>query len=99
SGHGHNYQVEPAVRITPGAAFDLATLERLTGEAVIDPFDHTHLNEDTPDFNTQSGVNPSVENIAKVFFDRLAPKLTAAGAELATITVWETDRTSATYPA
>lgn len=100
SGHGHNYQVEPCVAIEPGAGFTLADLERITDDTVIDPFDHTHLNEDTEAFRTGSGLNPSVENIARVFFERLGPAIAAAGAGIAlrSVTVWETDRTSCTYP-
>jgi 6-pyruvoyltetrahydropterin/6-carboxytetrahydropterin synthase len=66
----------------------------------LDKFDHTHLNEDTQEFNqSQGGLNPSVENIAKVFYQLLAPELARAhpGTTLASMTVWETDRTSATY--
>lgn len=103
NGHGHNYVVEPAVvvRLDPSGPppFTLEALERLTGEAIIARFDHKHLNEDTRDFATQGGLNPSVENIAKVCFDLLAPGVREAGAELASVTVWETEKTSATYPA
>ncbi len=104
SGHGHNYQVEPVVEAElddAGAALDLAAIESLTMEHVIDPFDHTHLNADTAEFATEGGLNPSVEHIAAVFFERLAPQIEAASsgrARLRSMTVWETDRTSATYP-
>lgn len=103
NGHGHNYVVEPAVmvRLDPAGPppFTLETLERLTGEAVIARFDHKHLNEDTREFATKGGVNPSVENIARVCFDLLAPAVRESGGELASVTVWETEKTSATYPA
>lgn len=102
-GHGHNYRVEPCVEVRTAAAapFTLQMLERLTAERVINRFDHTHLNEDTAEFNTsRGGVNPSVENIAKVCFELLAPAIAAASSEarLRSVTVWETDKTSATYP-
>lgn len=106
AGHGHNYGVQPTVRVRlgedgdAGPAFDLAALERITDEAIIQPFDHTHLNEDTTEFATGSGLNPSVEHIAQVFFERLKPAIAAGSegrAELVDITVWETERTSATY--
>lgn len=97
NGHGHNYQVEPCVAVPPGAAFSLLLLENLTKEAIIDRFDHKHLNLDTKEFGTQ-GLNPSVENIAKVAFGLLSPMIQARGATLRHITVWETDRTCATYP-
>lgn len=102
-GHGHNYQVEPCVAIrlgSPAPTFSLQNLESITDAAVIQRFDHTHLNEDTREFATVGGLNPSVENIAKVFFDLLAPAISRASpdAQLRSLTVWETDRTSATYP-
>ncbi len=103
-GHGHNYVIEPAVEvaIAPSAnAFSLATLERLVDEHILKPYDHTHLNEDTRAFNIAAGgVNPSVENIAKVFYEALAPAVKATGtARLRSIRVWETEKTSAEYGA
>lgn len=105
-GHGHNYQVEPCISMPTGAPtrarLTLAELEALTDRILISRFDHKHLNEDTPEFDSRrGGVNPSVENIAKVFHGILAPAIAAAHPEtsLDSITVWETDRTSATYPA
>lgn len=102
-GHGHNYRLETAVRIRAGAeaACPLATIERVTQETVIDRFDHKHLNEDTPEFASPGGLNPSVENIARVCYDLLSPAISGrshGAATLASVTVWETDRTSATYP-
>lgn len=105
SGHGHNYRVEPAVSVSLDPAlppFTVSDLERLTQIAIIDRFDHKHLNLDTREFASESGLNPSVENIAKVCFDLLAPAIasdSAGDAELRAVTVWETDRTSSTYPA
>lgn len=102
-GHGHNYRVEPCVEVeapTRGVpVFSLASLERLTAEFIIDRYDHKHLNEDTVEFGAgPGGLNPSVENIAKVCFDLLVPPIARAGARLRSITVWETDKTSCTYP-
>ncbi len=103
SGHGHNYQFEPCVSVPMNAlaaGFSIATLERLADEVLLERFDHKHLNEDTAEFDPRrGGVNPSVENIAAVFFNLLAPAVAQAGATLEHLTVWETDRTSATYPA
>jgi 6-pyruvoyltetrahydropterin/6-carboxytetrahydropterin synthase len=57
SGHGHNYQIEPtiAVPVDKAELFDLAAFEDLVEAAVIDPFDHKHLNLDTPDFDQSRG--------------------------------------------
>jgi 6-pyruvoyltetrahydropterin/6-carboxytetrahydropterin synthase len=107
SGHGHNYQVEPCIAVRlgpPGSArqsFVLADLERLVDETIIKRFDHKHLNIDTPEFSSPGGLIPTVENIAKVCYDLLAPTIRAAAgssASLESITVWETDKTSCTYP-
>lgn len=106
AGHGHNYVFEPAVAVhlRPGAgepAFTLAELERLADDVLLERFDHTHLNVDTDEFSSENGgLNPSVEHIARVFFDLLAPavaRASAGDAELTAMTVWETDRTCATY--
>ena len=104
SGHGHNYQFEPvvAIKASPTGAnpFSLADLEALAQRVLIEPFDHKHLNVDTPEFKSPGGEIPSVENIAKVFYERLATAIqkSNSGATLRAITVWETDRTSCTYP-
>lgn len=103
-GHGHNYIVQPVVqvRLDGAPAFSLADLESITDSAVIKHFDHKHLNEDTTEFNVnQGGVLPSVENIARICYERLGPVIAAhaASPKLISVTVWETDRTSATFPA
>lgn len=103
NGHGHNYQFEPAVRVpvnAPGSTFTLQDLERIADETIVQRYDHRHLNMDTAEFGP-SGVNPSVENIAHVFYTLLEKAIAASGknAALASVTVWETDRTSSTFPA
>jgi len=103
SGHGHNYVFEPRVEVpvaTPGVLRE-GELEAIAKEAILDRFDHTYLNVDSVEFRDGSGLVPSVENIAKVFFDLLAARIdaTGRGARLRDVTVWESERTSATYPA
>jgi 6-pyruvoyltetrahydropterin/6-carboxytetrahydropterin synthase len=103
NGHGHNYrlQVDASTPLDPaagdgGGRLMLPALEKIVDETVIRRFDHTHLNLDTVEF---AAINPSVENIARVCHGLLAGPIAAAGARLERITVWETDRTSCTYPA
>ncbi len=103
AGHGHNYWLEPAVEVDVKTAsagdFCLAHIEHLTREFVLNRFDHKHLNTDLPEFQN---TNPSVENIAKAVFELLAPAITRESddrARLASITVWETEKTSCMYPA
>lgn len=98
SGHGHNYHLEPAVEIAPTSTFTLADLERITDERVVSRYDHTFLNMDASEFGAAGGVTPSVENIARECYARLAPAIEAAGARLREVRVWETEKTSCTYP-
>lgn len=101
-GHGHNYQFEPVVEVpaSTGAApaFTHADLARIGERVILGRFDHKHLNEDTEEFRAGSGLIPSVENIARVFFGLLdaALALHPGAPRLVRLTVWETDRTSAT---
>lgn len=96
-GHGHNYELQVTVAgpvRDDGRIIDLATLEQVVHEEVIRPFDHKHLNLQTPPFDT---INPSVENIARVIFERLKAPLASRQVKLASVTVWETPKTFAEY--
>ncbi len=94
SGHGHNYQVEVTVRTAGDRPVGSAELDGLVDRAIVERFDHKHLNVDTPEFR---GVNPSVEQIAKVCFDLLAGEVKSIDAELVEVKVWETEKTVCTY--
>jgi 6-pyruvoyltetrahydropterin/6-carboxytetrahydropterin synthase len=101
NGHGHNYRLEVGVAVPvdlpPGSPrFSVGTFDRVVDETVLRRLDHRHLNLDVPEF---ADLNPSVEHIAKVCHDLLAPALAAHGASITTVTVWETEKTSCTYPA
>jgi 6-pyruvoyltetrahydropterin/6-carboxytetrahydropterin synthase len=97
NGHGHNYRVDvsAAVPLQDGA-MSVGALEAIVHEQVVGRFDHKHLNLDTAEFRS---LNPSVENIARVCHDLLCRPIQGVGAALKRVTVWETDRTCATYPA
>ena len=101
NGHGHNYrlQVDASASLSDppeGPKLDLAGLERIVNDQVIQRFDHTHLNLDTKEFAT---LNPSVEHIAKVCHGLLLQPIEDIGGRLELVTIWETDRTSCSYPA
>ena len=97
-GHGHNYRVAVTVAVRAGGApaAPVDALSRIVGHEVIDRFDHKHLNADCAEFRT---LNPSVEHIAMTCHGLLRAPLAAAGLELRSVTVWETAKTAATYPA
>jgi len=99
NGHGHNYRIEVAVERSvddAAAPFGFADLEDVVGREVMARFDHKHLNLDCPEFRD---LNPSVEHIARVCHDLLAPAVAARGAVLRHVRVWETEKTSCLYPA
>ena len=105
NGHGHNYQIEPCIRV-PIDTFETLKLHELIQSAVqstlLDPLDHKYLNIDCVWFNQSvGGVIPSVENITRVCFEQLAPVINALanGVELVSMQVWETEKTSSIYPA
>lgn len=95
-GHGHNYVLEVTVGGTldsaRGTVVDLPELDRTVQERVILPFDHKNLNVECPEF---AELNPSVENIARVIFQRLDRAWTRG--KLLNIRVWETPKTYADY--
>jgi 6-pyruvoyltetrahydropterin/6-carboxytetrahydropterin synthase len=63
-------------------------------EFAIDKLDHKNLNLDVPEFGA---LIPTVENISMVVFKMLRNRFTSVGAELASVTVWETPKTWCEY--
>jgi 6-pyruvoyltetrahydropterin/6-carboxytetrahydropterin synthase len=93
--HGHNWRVD--LRLAgdklnaEGMLLDFVEAKRLLG-LVIEGFDHAYLNE-VPPFDK---LNPSSENLARVIAEAVAALL-PGHVRLASVTVWESDRCSATY--
>jgi 6-pyruvoyltetrahydropterin/6-carboxytetrahydropterin synthase len=96
-GHGHNYVLEVTVegQVDPetGYLIDMKILKDILRRTVVSDVDHRHLNHEVP---WLEGINPTAENLAIAFFDRIGPAL-PDGISLATVTVHETDRNSASY--
>lgn len=96
--HGHNYRVrvnlEGEQLDSIGLLFDFARLKRILRDLIGD-VDHKFLN-DQPPFDT---INPSAENIAKFLYDETSKELrdVSHAPRIKSVTVWETDETSATY--
>jgi 6-pyruvoyltetrahydropterin/6-carboxytetrahydropterin synthase len=96
--HGHNYKVRVTLAgkelDATGLLYDFVQLKKVLHQ-VIESLDHKYLNELAP-FDV---LNPSAENIARYIYDEAAQQLrgTPRGAEIASITVWETDTAAATY--
>jgi 6-pyruvoyltetrahydropterin/6-carboxytetrahydropterin synthase len=95
--HGHNYRIEVKVQgeqlDSIGLLVDFVELKRVM-KGVIDYLDHRFIN----DLEPFDKVNPSAENIAKFFHDRISAGLrTEVPVHLAEVKVWETDTSSAVY--
>lgn len=96
NGHGHNYVLEVSLtgptEGSDGGLSNVAHVQRVVKERVLDTLDHKHLNLDCPDF---AALNPTVENIARVIWRRLVNGF--EGCRLVRVRVWETPKTYAEY--
>jgi len=95
--HGHNYRVRVTISgeqlDDAGLLVDFVDVKRLMGGA-IEYLDHRFIN-DLPPFDL---LNPSAENIAKYFYDRVnAGMKNDAPVRISEVRVWETDTSSAVY--
>ncbi|NND87927.1 MAG: 6-carboxytetrahydropterin synthase, partial [Flavobacteriaceae bacterium] len=94
--HGHNYELEVGItgKIDPETGFviDLKLLKDLIRNEVELPFDHKNLNIEVPEFKD---LNPTVENIAKVIYQKLRAKLDSSFQ--ITIKLYETPRNFVIY--
>ncbi len=93
--HGHNWRVRLAVEAeelpATGMLVDFGELKRLLGTC-LERYDHGFLNE-TPPFDR---LNPTSERLARAIAEAAAESLPPP-ARVSAVTVWESDRCSATY--
>ena len=94
--HGHNYDLTVSVtgEIDPetGYVMDVKILKDFIKSEVEDAFDHKNLNVEVEEFKT---LNPTVENIAVVIYNKLRAKIRAS-LDIS-ITLYETPRNFVTY--
>jgi 6-pyruvoyltetrahydropterin/6-carboxytetrahydropterin synthase len=95
--HGHNYRVRITVQgdqlDSTGLLVDFLDVKQLIG-GVVDYLDHQFIN-DLPPFDE---LNPSAENIAKYFYDRVSGGLkNEVLVRVSEVKIWETDTSSAVY--
>jgi 6-pyruvoyltetrahydropterin/6-carboxytetrahydropterin synthase len=95
--HGHNYRVRITVQgdqlDSTGLLVDFLDVKGLIG-GVVDYLDHQFIN-DLPPFDQ---LNPSAENLAKYFFDRVSGGLkNDVPVRVSEVRIWETDTSSAVY--
>jgi 6-pyruvoyltetrahydropterin/6-carboxytetrahydropterin synthase len=94
--HGHNWKVEVTVCSqkldNAGMVIDFNILKQKT-KAIVDVLDHQYLNEIDPFKET----NPSSENVAAYIFSRLSIALKDDPVKLISVSVWESDKSKATF--
>lgn len=98
--HGHNYRVRLTLRGPKldhiGLLYDFVHLKAILNE-ISERLDHQFMNDLAP----FDAINPSAENLAQYFYQeterRLAEQRPENGVRIASVTVWETDTTTATY--
>lgn len=94
--HGHNWKLEVEVAATAlnehGMGMDFKTIKTAARE-LAKTLDHRYLN-DIPPFDT---INPTAENIAQYFYQKLRNTLNNDTAAISSVTLWETDRACVRY--
>ena len=96
--HGHNWRVEVEVYSglldKTGMVLDFKYLKAKLNK-ILDRLDHKYLNK----IVYFKKYNPTSENIAKYIFDNFSASLNKFNpvAGLKSVTVWESERSSATY--
>ena len=95
NGHGHEYHVQITVRgqIRPrfGTIVDLAALQKVIDDFVLEPLDHTFLNKDVPYF---AEVVPTAENIASYIAGILQEPIRDLGVRLHKVRLIESQNNS-----
>jgi 6-pyruvoyltetrahydropterin/6-carboxytetrahydropterin synthase len=91
-GHGHNYRLEVTVSgpVDPvtGMVMNLADLDRILRDLVVEPLDHSFLNFDVPHF---ANVVPTCENIALWLAGLLEAPLGELEVDLRSLRLHESD--------
>src|SRR5437763_13255077 len=76
-GHGHNYTLQVTIEGEPdpdtGMVLDLKELKEMLEQEIMRRMDHRHLNYEAPEL---AGQIPTCENIARVIWQLLEPKIT-----------------------
>jgi 6-pyruvoyltetrahydropterin/6-carboxytetrahydropterin synthase len=90
--HGHNYTlwvtVEGPIDEKTGMLIDLGWLDKVVTEHIVKEVDHQFLDQDVPWI---SGTLSTVENLATLFLDRLAPQFEGNRARLRSVKLAESE--------
>lgn len=99
-GHGHNYRLEVSVKgeidQQTGRVVDLAAMDSLVNERVVNYFDHKYINQDIPEFKS---LVATTEVLGEVIHERLLEVWPANFPKLERVGIQETKRNRFTIPA
>ena len=94
--HGHNWKAQVVIEgetlDQAGMLIDFLDVKRMM-DAIVARLDHKFLNE-VPPFDVK---NPSAENLAEHFYEKLSEDLAGLPARVKEVKIWETAIQSATY--
>lgn len=99
-GHGHNYRLEicvkGAIEERTGRVVDLAAMDSLVNERVVNYFDHKYINQDIPEFKS---LVATTEVLGEVIHERLLAVWPTSFPMLDKVGIQETKRNRFTIPA
>jgi 6-pyruvoyltetrahydropterin/6-carboxytetrahydropterin synthase len=97
--HGHNYRVQVTAEgdqlNSIGLLVDFVELKRVVRQ-IVDRLDHQFIN----DLEPFTVLNPSAENMAKYFYDKVVDGLNLSAevpVRISQVKIWETDTSIAVY--
>jgi len=97
--HGHNYELFVTVAGEPdpvtGFVMDAKLLSTIVKREVVDQVDHSNINLDVAWF--PQGMQPTTENLVRVFWQRVEALINEHGASLYSIRLYETENIYAEY--
>jgi len=94
--HGHNWKVTVSILCPEqdkiGLTVDFREVKKVLNKVVAE-FDHKYLN-DIPCFE---GKNPTSEELARCFFNKLKQPYQKLGTVLSEVEIWESENSSVAY--
>lgn len=97
--HGHNYQLFVTVAGEPdpvtGFVMDAKALSVIVKREIVDQVDHANFNLDIEWM--PKGLQPTTENLVRIFWQRIEAQVNEQGAKLYSIRLQETENISAEY--
>jgi len=99
--HGHSYRltvkVQGRIHDETGFVMDFRVLKEILQKEVFARFDHRFINKEVEPFKSDTGFQPTAENMAFVIWKLLDVPLKKEKVRLKEVALWETPDSSAIY--